>query len=378
LNHCFRAGAPKRFFVDYFCLRQAQSDFVLDSVQSAIGEIGFTLLAASPIENPAPLTRTFGIFEINAAIQSNSRLEVDAGLCFEQFMGAWSAFEGALFAVFMVHGSENVAAAECRSQTHKNQIDNMIRAGECFLAIDLKVEKALAERFKCLSLDVLLVTFLFLGLALLSCFGKCLKNHSYIMEPYSISNTFFNYTLAFYGALLLGGRKIGVPMVLIVVAFWVLNGAGVLSFYRSTDDDDTMFYCVSFYSSTFIAAWPLIALVFGALWHLSVTAIRAVHDAPVESPQAPVECLPLRTKAWQAYQMLLRAVALAVALYIKFDGAWLRPPNGTEGDFWNWPPTGDKPMFHDISCPNPWAHQQAFFFQRKTVVHTQLNCTLFV
>jgi len=293
-----------------------------------------------------------------------------------------------------VHGSVNVADAKCRNQTHKDQIDNMIREGEGFRAIDLKVEKALAARFKYLSAGVLLVTFLFLGLAVLSCMSASKNDETmWTLEPYADTKMFFNNMLSLYGALLLGGWTIGVPMVLNVFSFVILN---VFHVYWIDDREYHIIHrCIGHNSTNLVAAWPLITLICGALWHLSVNASRAVREAAVGIPLASVELNPLRTKAWRSYQMLLRAVALAVALYIKVDwqdycvdgrecssinnGTLANESLYTEANFWNWPPIGRQsvPMFGGFQCHNPWGHQQDLFFQRPTVVPTQFDGTLF-
>merc|ERR1712129_202159 len=119
------------FWVDCFCLRQAQAaDFNVDAIMELIPKVGTLIGQIDELGTKGYseyLSRTFCIFEVYAAIAGSAQLLI--------FASCWKSQYEKAFASKPV----NAAAAKARKPRDKEAIDNLINSTVGFEAVDTMV-----------------------------------------------------------------------------------------------------------------------------------------------------------------------------------------------------------------------------------------------
>lgn len=125
------------FWVDYFCLRQAQaSDFNVNAVMELIPKVGALIGQMDVVGEKGYseyLSRTFCIFEVYAAIAGSARLLF------------YTANDKSQYEEVFATKPVTVAAAEARKPKDKEAIDTLINITAGFEAVDKMVTKKILE-----------------------------------------------------------------------------------------------------------------------------------------------------------------------------------------------------------------------------------------
>jgi tetratricopeptide (TPR) repeat protein len=146
-------GSNPRFFIDYFCIRQAQKDdFSLPVVRQAIHDTPHLLVelddAKDAIGNAAPayLTRSFCIFEVSAAVESDTtgdgkKVLVLGPAVKDPRTAPWLAAKTEAYDYNIVNSRE----AQCRFDDERVKINAFIEKSLGYEELDKLVSVAIAN-----------------------------------------------------------------------------------------------------------------------------------------------------------------------------------------------------------------------------------------
>lgn len=136
------------FFLDVFSIRQnVKDDFEPDHVETLIQAIGTTLMVAHPWNNPDTLKRIWCVFEVLCTIQSGAQLEVTIARSNDLMkMNANTHMHEDIFdSVLDSMKNIKVEKAKARSESDREKIMSLIKAGPGFLKTNLEVASALTK-----------------------------------------------------------------------------------------------------------------------------------------------------------------------------------------------------------------------------------------